>query len=314
MSNDQITPVTALPRLAPRKADAHKGDFGRILVIGGSRGMIGAPALAANAALRGGAGLVTFAVPVDVQLTVAGLAVCCTSIPLPQDAEGFVSAEAAEFLRDLGAFSGRFDVVAIGPGMGLPKRRDDAPVAGRLIEAACDAALPVVVDADGLNQIAAEQWWPGRLGRKCVITPHPGEAARLMQTSIRNIQSDRQGWAVRIARRMAGEGDDPSESVCVLKGHQTVVTDGRQVYINDTGNPGMASGGSGDVLTGLVAALLGQGLNVFDSAVLGVYLHGLAGDLAAAAKTQVAMTACDEMDFLPEAFEHYFKHKQLSRD
>jgi len=303
--------VDTLPSLPIRRPDAHKGNFGRILVIGGCRGMIGAAALAGNAALRGGAGLATIATPVDVQLTVAGLAPCCTSIALPGDAQGLISCQAVDHLASLGAFAGKFDVMALGPGMGVPSTGDDMPAA-KLIAATCSAGIPLVIDADALNQIATGQWWAGRLGAGCVITPHPGELARLMQTTVPEIQAHRRSWAAKAAQRMCSSqisGQSTGDAVCVLKGHQTVVTDARRVYLNTTGNPGMASGGSGDVLTGLLAALIGQGLEIFDAAALAVYLHGLAGDLAAEAKTQQGATAWDVLEYLPAAFKQHLGDK-----
>jgi ADP-dependent NAD(P)H-hydrate dehydratase len=286
----RLKTVRAIPRLAPRKREGHKGDYGRVLVIGGSAGMIGAPAMAGLAALRSGAGLVTLAVPRGIQPTAAGLVPCATSIPLRQTAGGSVNEDGANLRDAIEAV----DVVAFGPGFGPGTDAMDRRWV-RLLRAC--SVRPVVIDADGLNLL-------GRVGAKAagaakarwVLTPHPGEAARLLGCGVGAVQRDRKQAAVRCQRAYAGEG------VVVLKGAGTVVTDGRRVYVNTTGNPGMATGGSGDVLTGVVAALVGQGLDLFDAAVLGVYVHGLAGDLAAGAKGPVSVIATDLIDALPGAF------------
>ena len=291
-SEQPVERVSCLPELAPRAPDAHKGHFGRVLVVGGSRGMVGAPALAANAALRGGAGLVTVAAPEIVQLTVASLCPCATSLALKCGADGDLAAQAA---RQVLTAAGRCDVLAVGPGMGV------SAGAGQLVGAVLDLKKPVVFDADGLNNLARIDRWPERRRCPAVLTPHPGELATLTGRSIRDIQADREAAGVAAAREWVGKTADVP-LVVALKGAGTVVTDGRRVYLNQTGNPGMATGGAGDVLTGLLAALIGQGLGVFEAACLGAHLHGLAGDLAAEKFGQVAMIASDLLADLPEAF------------
>lgn len=268
--------VTKVPSLPPRPGAGHKGMFGTVLVVGGSRGMAGAVALAGRAALEGGAGLVRIAAPGAVLDTVAAMAPSCTTLPLAATPSGRVHPRAAiEILRALGSA----DVLAIGPGLGCDS--DTTMVVRSVIE---NTDKPTVVDADGLNclarigGLAALTSRPGTL----IITPHPGEAARLLGISTNEIQKDREAWAARLAA--AG-------CVALLKGQGTVVTDGMRIYVNDTGNPGMATGGSGDVLTGLVAALVGQGLDGFGAAALGARVHGLAGDRAAAEKGQASVTA-----------------------
>jgi len=281
------TPV----ELAPRRRDAHKGDFGRVLVVGGSRGMIGAPALAANAALRGGAGLTTVALPELVQLTVAALCPCATSIPLSCNASGELGVRA---VRQVLAAAGRCDVLAVGPGMGV------SAGSAQVVRAVLEQSKPLVLDADGLNNLARIDGWTALRRCPLVLTPHPGEFATLTGRSVPEIQQDRTAAAVAAAREWAGR-EDEAELVVTLKGAGTVVTDGRRVYVNATGNPGMATGGSGDVLTGLVAALIGQGLGPFEAACLGVCVHGRAGDLAARKVGQVSLIASDLLEFLPEA-------------
>ncbi|MFA5865109.1 MAG: NAD(P)H-hydrate dehydratase [Phycisphaerae bacterium] len=283
--------IISIPKLPARRRDANKGDFGRILIVGGSRDMPGAISLAANSALRSGAGLVTVAIPDSIQQTVVSLAPCATSMPLPRDEHGLISQIALPDLIDVTIRQKKFDVIAVGPGLGRAQ-----PMV-TFINEINRAGIPIVIDADALN-LLSEIDWHSLLDGPCVITPHPGELSRLLKTSISQIQSDRQNFAVRTAKLMKG-----NSSVCLLKGEQTVVTDGEQIYINQTGNPGMATGGAGDVLTGVIAALMGQKLSPFDAAVLGAYVHGLAGDLAAKELGEISLTASDLLRFLPSAFK-----------
>jgi ADP-dependent NAD(P)H-hydrate dehydratase len=281
-----------LPELPSRKRDSHKGDFGRALLIGGSRGMTGAIVLAGTAALRGGAGLVTLAVPDRCLETVAVHEPCCMTVPLPDDAVGRVTASAhAQLKKQLAAST----VIACGPGLG---RSDDLNWLVR--ELYCTVEQPLVVDADGLNALAAVPDGLSEPAGPRVITPHPGEFRRLWDDP--RVAADRlPACAVELAARHG--------LVVVLKGHHTVVTDGRQTGHNQTGNPGMATGGSGDVLTGLITALLCQHLATWDAARLAVHLHGLAGDLAARQLGQPSLTARDIIRFLPAAF---LQHQQPS--
>ncbi|HET6429429.1 MAG TPA: NAD(P)H-hydrate dehydratase [Phycisphaerae bacterium] len=254
--------------------------------------MIGAPALAANAALRGGAGLVTIAAPEPVQLSVATLCLCATSIPLSCRPDGTLGPSAIRQVLDPAEES---DVLAVGPGMGV-----SAGAAG-VVRAVLEQDAPVVLDADGLNNLLSIDHW--REIRRCpiVLTPHPGELARLTGASPADIQADRE----RAAMDAAGDWLEPAQTdaplVLVLKGAGTVVTDGEIVYVNDTGNPGMATGGTGDVLTGLIAALIAQGLSLWDAACLGAHIHGLAGDLAVEDLGEMSLTALDVVDYIPDA-------------
>ena len=269
-----------------RKPDAHKGDFGRVLVVGGSRDMPGAPALAALAALRAGAGLVKVACPAGVQQTIIGLCPCATSHALPQSQAGLIPRTAG---RQLQALAEAHDAVAVGPGMG-------ASPGGAALVAALLALpdKPAIVDADGLNNLAARRGWWKSCRAQAVLTPHPGEMRRLIQGAGLNLDPARRTDCTRRFAQATGQ-------VVVLKGAGTVVSDGRRLYVNKTGNPGMATGGSGDVLTGIIAALLGQGLEPFAAAVAGVYLHGLAGDLAAKTLGQTSLIATDLIDYFPAA-------------
>lgn len=314
-----IRRVRAVPRLTARSEDANKGDFGRILVIGGSVGMAGAPSLVAMAALRGGAGLVTVAVPASIQTSVAVQCPCATTIGLPETATGQIDPVAARRLfaeRGLLAVEGAGtppDVLVIGPGIGRGTARYGAAL-WELINAFRNGPLvSAVIDADALNLIqrsgrGTPAGWDDQDHFSTVITPHPGELGRMHGVGAGDIQADREAYAIKTARMMATVRREPEYTpVVVLKGAGTLVTDGTRLYTNRTGNPGMASGGSGDVLAGLIGALLGQGATAFNAAVLGVYLHGLAGDLAVARKGQISLIATDLIDALPEAF---LKHAQ----
>jgi ADP-dependent NAD(P)H-hydrate dehydratase len=289
MSTPSLLVVTDVPRLTPRPLDSNKGSYGRVLVVAGSRGMSGAAVLCASAALRGGAGLVRLAVPEGILPIVAAANPCYTTAPLPQDAHGRLSSAALNDLIDLVR---RNSVAAIGPGLG--QSNDLGDMLATLLE---QTTTPLVLDADALNVLV------GRLGalRKhqgpIVLTPHPGEFARLLSCDIPTVQAHRQEMAAEFARTHG--------VVVVLKGYGTVVTDGHRVYVNTTGNPGMATGGTGDVLGGLIAALIGQKLESFAAAQLGVYLHGRAGDLAREQTGEVSLIASDLLDYLPRAFQRH---------
>jgi len=276
----------ALPRLPKRPADAHKGHFGLALVVGGSRGMSGAVALAGMAALRGGAGLVRLAVPEPCLDPVAAVEPSYMTAGLPWDRSGRIELAA---LPEITRLAGTATVVACGPGMGRSLGLN--VLVSRLYTTLPN---PMVVDADGLNALACRPEVLPRPGGPRILTPHPGEFARLVGSG-RVPPERREAAAADLAARCG--------VVVVLKGHKTCITDGQRRAINTTGNPGMATGGSGDVLTGLIAALACQGLAPFDAAQLGVYLHGLAGDLAAESLGQESLIAGDLVRFLPEAFK-----------
>ncbi len=273
-----IETVTTLPTLPPRSPDANKGNFGRVLVIAGSRGMSGAAILCASAALRGGAGLVKVAVPTEILPIVAAGNPCYTTVALGQDAA----------LPTLLKLCEANDVIAVGPGLA-----QSAEVTALVMELAKKVAKPMVIDADGLNALVGHVDKLGVAEAPRIITPHPGEFARLLHTDVKTVQAQRQALAVEFAAE--------HDLVVVLKGQGTIVTDGKRVYRNTTGNPGMATGGTGDVLTGLISALLGQHLPAFEAAQLGVYVHGLAGDLARDQIGAVSLIATDLLDFLPSA-------------
>lgn len=279
-----IEMVTLLPRLAPRPADSNKGSFGRVLVVAGSLGMSGAAILCAQAAVRGGAGLVYLATPAAIQPVVAVANPCYLTIPLA-DASGCLAADALASIRSHMADK---DVLALGPGLGR-----GSVLTNIIIELVKVASVPLVLDADGLNALEDQA---GRL-RGCpgprILTPHPGEFARLLGIDVTAVQKERRKLAARFAMEHG--------VIVLLKGHETIVTDGRRMYENRTGNPGMATGGTGDVLTGLIAALLAQGLEPFAAAQLGAWWHGRAGDLARDELGEVCLIASDLLNYLPAA-------------
>lgn len=283
--NQPDPPSTPLPQLPPRSPDSHKGDFGRLLLVGGSQGMAGAIALAGMAALRSGAGLVKLATPAACQAIVAGFEPCAMTIALPGDEHGRIAAWALPVIAEAAAEA---TVVACGPGLG---RSDE------LVEVVCwlfqNLSQPLVVDADGLNALAQRPEVLEKPGGPRILTPHPGEFCRLTGRE-RLPQEERQSAARELAARIG--------AVVVLKGHHTAITDGKQLAINTTGNPGMATAGTGDVLTGMITALVGQGLSPYDAARLGVHVHGLSGDLAAQELGPVSLVASDLIAFLPQAW------------
>ena len=293
MMTERLQRITEVPKLPPRRREGHKGDYGRVVIVGGSPGMIGATALAANAAFRGGAGLVTFAAPRTIQQGVAVLCPCATSIPLECDEQGAVTPAG---LRQVMTAARQCDVLAVGPGMGVGAPQQE------IVAAALEQDRPVVLDADGLNNLARIEDWPARRRCPLVLTPHPGEFSRLTAQTITHVQGNRAQVAVDALRKWTdGATEEDPALVVVLKGAGTVVTNGRRFYVNDTGNPGMACGGSGDILTGLVAAMIGQSFELFDAACLAVRVHGHAGDLAAAELGEVSLMASDLLDYLPQA-------------
>lgn len=279
---------TNIPKLAERKPDSHKGTFGKVCVIGGQMGMSGAPALAGMAALVSGAGLVRVAVPASILNTVASYQPCYTTIPLNETKDGKVSAKAIDSVLTAAEDN---DVIAIGPGIGT--ENGARQIVNILI---AQEGLRLVIDADGLNCLAKETGWAERKKASIILTPHPGEMGRLWKSLFReDLPQDRSKQAITLAEKTA--------CTVVLKGAKTVVANREKVYVNTTGNAGMATAGSGDVLTGVIAALAGQGLCNFDAAQLGVYIHGLAGDIAAKKRGQVSMIATDILKALSKAFK-----------
>lgn len=283
--------VTSLPRLPSRAKDSHKGTFGRVLIIAGSLGMSGAAILAGLGALRGGAGLVHVACPSVIQPVVASGHPCYLTVGLPFDAAGQLSVASIEVITPL---LSSVQAIAIGPGLGRTPAVFD--ILGHLL---LHFEGPVVIDADGLYALKQLQD-QGRVPERkipLICTPHPGEFAHLTGLTTPIVQSDRKQHAVRYVMQ--------HKVLLVLKGHGTIVTDGNRIYVNTTGNTGMAKGGSGDVLTGLITSLAAQGMAPLEAAQAGVYLHGLAGDLAAASLSEHAMLPTDLAEALTQAFRKY---------
>ncbi len=277
-----------LPQLAPRDRNGHKGSYGRVLLVGGSRGMAGSISLSGLAALRSGAGLVTIATPRCIQATVAGFTSAYMTVGLADNDETF-DAVAIDPLIELAS---RADVVAMGPGMGR-----GSTVIGIVERMYSSVTKPMVVDADGLNALAELDDALASPGGPRILTPHPGEFARLAGHKVDTDPASRAQAAIDLAMR-----DRSKRTVVVLKGADTVVADGGQFAFNTTGNPGMGTGGSGDVLTGIVAALVAQGLPPWQAARLAGHVHGAAGDLAAEQLGEVSLIATDLIDYLPQAF------------
>jgi hydroxyethylthiazole kinase-like uncharacterized protein yjeF len=282
-----VLAADAAALLRPRDPEAHKGNYGHLALIAGSRGKTGAAVLASRAAGRAGAGLVTLGCPASVQPVAAGALLEAMTWPLDDDGDGGLAFPDPRAYGDL--LVGK-DAVAIGPGIGVvPQRR-------ALVEwLVTSVQLPLVVDADALNCLAeapAGAW--GAPQRPRVLTPHPGEMARLVGLTTDTVQSDR----LAVTRRLATE----RQAVVVLKGARTITAEpGGRAWINLSGNPGLASGGSGDALTGIIGSLLAQGHPAAEAARLGVFLHGWAADRVAARRGTVGMLASDVIDEIPAA-------------
>lgn len=273
MNHEQILNI-----LPDRNENAHKGDFGKILLLCGSRGYTGAAYLAAMGALRSGAGLTFLGVPESIYAIEAVKLSEPIVFPLPDEAGKLSVAANPEILERLP----KMDAVLIGPGLG--QSEGTFQVVRSVLE---NAACPVVLDADGINVIAAHKDILRGRTNPTILTPHDGEFARLGGI----IGDDRSAAAAEMAQELG--------CTVLLKGHRTVITDGEITYINHTGNPGMAVGGSGDVLAGIIVSLLGQGIAPLEAAACGAWLHGAAGDLCAAEIGQYGMLPGDMASVLP---------------
>ncbi len=285
--------------LSPRDPEAHKGSFGHVLVVGGSLGKAGAAAMAGMAALRSGAGLATVACPRSVLPTVAGFMPELMTEPLEETEAGTISLRALEYGRMDALVQGK-SVIALGPGIG--RHAETTQFVRTLVE---KFRVPMVIDADGLNAFQGAVEKLDGAAHPLVLTPHPGEMSRLIGGTIADVEDDR----IAVARKFAQE----RKLVLVLKGHRTLTAlpDGR-VWVNHSGNPGMATGGMGDILTGMVASLWAQGLHrkpvspsagspAWEAIVTAVYLHGLAGDVARERRGELSLTATDLLPALREA-------------
>jgi ADP-dependent NAD(P)H-hydrate dehydratase / NAD(P)H-hydrate epimerase len=301
------TPTDFAPLLAPRAREGNKGSYGHVVVIGGSLGKVGAAAMAGFAALKAGAGLSTIATPKSVLSTVSSFHPEIMTEPLPETKDGTISLQARG--PSLDALLER-KTLAIGPGISrnaetaefvrtTVKQGDKSSV----VNPAANSVVNMVVDADALNAFEGIADQLNGRGRTVVITPHPGEMSRLTGLSIPEIQANR----LEVARNFASKRD----LIVVLKGHSTLIAaPNGTVWVNPTGNPGMATGGTGDILTGMVAGLIAQHpQQALEATALAVYLHGLAGDLAVASIGENSLTATDLLRFLPQAFAYARKHE-----
>jgi NAD(P)H-hydrate epimerase len=285
-----ITAPEIAPLVGPRPLAANKGSFGHVLAIGGSLGKAGAAAMAGMAALRSGAGLSTVATPKSVLATVAGFHPEIMTEPCEETDAGTISLRALEYAHIDNLMKGK-TVLAIGPG--ISRHPETAEFVRTVVQ---KYPMPMVLDADGLNAFDGMAEKLNGKGRALIITPHPGEMARLTGLSIPEVQRDRIG----IARTFARE----HEVIVVLKGHRTLVAqaDG-ELWVNTTGNPGMATGGTGDVLTGMIAGMIAQNpQRVMDAVIAAVHLHGLSGDVACETTGEPSLVATDLIQAIPQAF------------
>jgi hydroxyethylthiazole kinase-like uncharacterized protein yjeF len=291
-----ITPHEIATLIGPRPAVSNKGNFGHVLVVGGSLGKAGAAAMAGMAVLRSGAGLSTVAVPRSILSTVAAFHPEVMTEPLVETKAGSISLRA---LRSLNKLAEGKTVLAIGPGVSR------VPETSKLVRALVkNQSLPVVLDADGLNAFSGHDSELNSKGRSLIITPHPGEMARLLGSTVAAVQRDR----IQVARKFARD----HHVIVVLKGHRTLIAEpGGEIWVNTTGNPGMATGGTGDILTGMVAGLVAQNpKRVLEAVIAAVHLHGLAGDVAREQMGEHSLVATDLLRVLPEAFRKVLQARQ----
>jgi NAD(P)H-hydrate epimerase len=263
-----------------RPADSNKGKNGHVLLVAGSRGMTGAAILSGLGALKVGAGLLTIALPKSARRIVAGRLPEAMTLPLPETQGGYLGSKATQVIR---TYVRRRTITTLAAGPGLTVH----PSIKNVIQSLLKMPFPIVLDADGINSVASKDL----KGTQAIITPHPGEMGRLLGLGTKEIQKDRVAICRDTARNLG--------VVAVLKGKGTVVSDGARTMVNSTGNAAMAAGGMGDVLTGVIAGLLAQGLSLFDAACAGVYVHGLAGDLVA--KGDRGLLASELADKIPHA-------------
>lgn len=277
--------ISKFPKRSP---DAHKGDFGHVLVLAGSAGYTGAAYLTSQAAVLSGSGLVTLAIGRTLYPIMASKLTEAMVRPYFETKDYSLSLLAE---RELLMFSDKCNAMAIGPG--ISQNKETQHLVRNLV---ARFTKPIVLDADGINSFVGHSDSLKSLKKPIVMTPHPGELSRLTGKEIAEIQKNRKDIALQFANEY--------NTVLILKGHNTVVADpGGEYYVNQTGNPGMATGGVGDVLTGMIASFIGQGLDIFSASVLGVYFHGQAGDLALKEKGVLSLIATDILSKLPEVLK-----------
>ena len=286
-----LTPEWVSARLPERPLDSHKGTYGHALIVAGSRNYVGAACLSSQASVRTGAGLTTLASPVGVHPIAASRSVEAIHLPLPEDADGRTSPEAALVVRESAR---RYSALAVGCGLGW-----SAGTTAFVERLLCEAApvlptLPILVDADGLNNLSQVADWPRRVTAPLVLTPHPGEMSTLTGLTVAQVQTDREAVAKKWAEQWG--------ACVVLKGAHTVIAaPGQPVAVAPFANPGLATGGTGDVLTGVIVSLLAQGLGPYDAACCGVYLHGMAALQVTDTLGNAGLAASDLLCALPEA-------------
>ncbi|MDR1744381.1 MAG: NAD(P)H-hydrate dehydratase [Planctomycetota bacterium] len=281
--------IAELPALPVRDPECHKDDNGRVLVIAGSAGMTGAGGMVSLSCLRSGAGVVLWALPRSLNVVGEALNMEVMTLPLPETPSGAPSMDAREILVEAARET---DCVVLGPG--LPVAGDTGELMRLLIP---EIYPPLIVDGGAFSAIGTDMMILRKRQSPTIITPHPGEMGRITGKTIASVQEKRHEFAQKYSKL--------SGAVVALKGHRTIVTNGQNAYVNESGNPGMATAGSGDVLCGVIAALVGQGMTPFDATRLGVYLHGLAGDLAEAEIGMHGIIASDIINHLPAAFKAY---------
>ncbi len=273
--------------LPKRRASTHKGECGRVLVVGGSVGMTGAVAMCSQAALKIGAGLVTLGIPESLNHILEVKLTEVMTKPLPETPERALRAKALDIILEMAP---RTDAVVVGPGMAT-----HTSTVTLLQQMVTSIEEPLIIDADGLNALASKPDLLLKRPGPTILTPHPGELGTLLGISTSMIQSDRMSWA-------AAASDDWKVTV-ILKGARTVIAGGGCLHINPTGNPGMATAGTGDILAGMLAGLVAQGLPPYPASVLATYLHGLAGDIGVKYRTELALVATDLLHYLPAAIK-----------
>ena len=287
--------IKKLPKLNDRKNNTHKGSYGRVLVLAGSPGLTGAAYLCSKAALRSGSGIVTLGVPESLNPVMETKLTCVMTHPLP---ETKVSTLSNKGKKEIMKLCESHDVVALGPG--LSQQPETRELILWLIQ---NIDRNMVIDADGLNALSDKVKVLHKIKRHAVLTPHPGEMLRLTDLgSAKDVQKDRLNTASQFVQSIQKKLNNERKLILVLKGDKTIVADSGKVYVNRTGNPGMATAGTGDVLTGIIASLIGQGYDIFDASQLGVHIHGLAGDIAANKKGEISMIASDIIEYLPDTF------------
>ncbi|MCQ9206322.1 MAG: NAD(P)H-hydrate dehydratase [Omnitrophica bacterium] len=277
--------ISKIPR---RREDSHKGDFGHVFVLAGSQGMTGAAFLASQAAMRSGSGLVTCGVPKSLNAIMETKLTEAMTLALPEVKDGALALPAEKIILQ---FVKKTDAVVVGPG--ISRHPETQKLVRNLLE---KINKPVILDADGIIALAGNADILKKRILPTVLTPHPGEMSRLVGKDVRAIQANREKTASDFAKK--------HKVILALKGRKTVIADPKgNTYINRTGNSGMSTAGVGDVLTGMIASFVGQGINPYSATVIGVYLHGLAGDLAAKEKGQFSLIATDLLEKLPQAIK-----------